>query len=63
MTGHDHGDYWLMKAFVDSVRLQDASLIQCSAAAALEAHLLVFAAERSRKENAVLNPSGDHIEW
>jgi len=73
--GHDFGDYYLMKDFIDAVGLNDVSFISstpeevfpfrlCSCileykliphvvVQTLESHIIVFRAEKARKENMV----------
>ena len=80
LTGHDFGDYYLMKDFVDAVGFNDPSFIsstpeevqyrtrhahkhahaQCRLheltvviAQTLESHVMVFRAEKARKDNVV----------
>lgn len=53
MMGHGGGDYGLMKSFVAAVAQRNPELILSGPEEALETHLTVFAAERSRRENRV----------
>jgi len=52
--GHGGGDYRLMQAFVAAVAAGDAKKILSDAATTLQTHLMVFAAEKARKENRVV---------
>jgi len=55
LTGHSYGDYYLVKAFMEAVQSGDQSKIKCNPEEAVESHLIVFAAEKARKENTVIN--------
>jgi hypothetical protein len=55
MRGHDFGDYWLAKNFFDAVSQNDPSKILSGPRESLESHLMVFAAEKSRRKNEVVN--------
>ncbi|KXH69972.1 MAG: oxidoreductase [Candidatus Thorarchaeota archaeon SMTZ-45] len=50
LEGHGGGDYGLIKAFVEAVSESDAERILSGPEETLESHLMVFAAEKSRKE-------------
>lgn len=52
-AGHGGGDYGLMDAFVSAVAANDPSLILSGPRESLESHLMVFAAERARREGRV----------
>jgi predicted dehydrogenase len=52
--GHGGGDYRLMQAFVAAVAGGDASKILSDAATTLQTHMMVFAAEKARRENRVV---------
>jgi len=52
--GHGGGDYRLMQAFVAAVASSNASKILSDAATTLQTHLMVFAAEKARRENRVV---------
>lgn len=54
MSGHGGGDYYLMAHFIDAIRRNDASQILSGPKETLESHLMVFAAERARRESAVI---------
>lgn len=54
LSGHDGGDYTIMSAFVDAVRSGDPSFILSGPAETLETHLMVFAAETSRRQGSVV---------
>ena len=54
LGGHGGGDYGLMEAFVESVANGDASSIRSGPEESLESHLMVFAAEKSRREGTVV---------
>lgn len=55
LTGHGGADWFLIDSFVRAVALGDASLIATSGRDALASHVLVFAAERARREDIVLS--------
>lgn len=55
LGGHGGGDYGLMDRFVSAVANNDPSLILSGAEESLETHRMVFAAERSRLENKVVD--------
>lgn len=52
-SGHGGGDYGIMQEFVRTLR--DGGESRTSAAVSLQSHLICFAAERSRKENIVVD--------
>ncbi|XP_074857056.1 putative oxidoreductase YteT isoform X2 [Carettochelys insculpta] len=54
LMGHDGADYYLMDSFISAVAENKPSLIQTGPEATLQTHLLVFEAEKSRKENRVV---------
>ena len=54
LGGHGGGDYGLMASFVDAVATGDAGRILSGPAETLESHLMVFAAERARREGRVV---------
>ncbi len=53
LGGHGGGDYALMDAFVQAVAEQNPGLILSGPDETLESHLMVFAAERARREARV----------
>lgn len=53
-SGHGGGDYGLMARFVEAVEKRDPGLILSGPDESLETHLTVFAAERARRENLVV---------
>ena len=53
--GHGGGDFVLIKTFIKAVINNDKSIIFSGAEETLESHLIVFAAEKSRKNNIVVN--------
>jgi hypothetical protein len=55
MAGHGGGDWYLMDSFIAAVAFNDPSLILSGPKETLESHLLVFAAEKARLENIVVN--------
>ncbi|RJT33299.1 Gfo/Idh/MocA family protein [Rahnella woolbedingensis] len=55
MGGHGGGDYYLMAHFIDAVSSNDASQILSGPKETLESHLMVFAAERARREGVVVS--------
>jgi hypothetical protein len=52
--GHGGGDYGLMTAFVSAVSHDDPSRILSGPDETLESHLMVFSAEKARRENRVV---------
>ncbi|XP_054857910.1 uncharacterized protein LOC129344994 isoform X2 [Eublepharis macularius] len=54
LGGHDGADFDLMESFVAAVADNNPSLIRSGAEDTLNSHLLVFEAERARKENRVV---------
>ena len=54
LSGHGGGDLGLMEAFVKAVAERDPSLILSGIDETLESHLMVFAAEESRKNGTVV---------
>ncbi|XP_067659164.1 putative oxidoreductase YteT isoform X1 [Haliotis asinina] len=58
--GHGGADYHLIHTFVTAMRENNPELIETGADDTLNSHLLVFAAEKARKENCVvtINPDG-----
>ena len=52
-SGHGGGDYGIMRDFIQALRSGGES--RTSAAVSLQSHLICFAAERSRRENTVVN--------
>ena len=53
LSGHGGGDGGLMEAFVSALEHNDPSRILSGPDVSLESHLMVFAAERSRKTGTV----------
>ena len=56
--GHGGGDWGLMDAFVRAVATGDRSAILTGPRTSLDAHLVVFAAERARREGVVADVPG-----
>ena len=54
LGGHGGGDYGLMESFVSAVAEDDPNRILSGPEETLESHLMVFAAERARRENRVV---------
>ena len=54
LTGHGGGDFGLMESFVKALAENDPSHILSGVDETLESHLMVFAAEESRKNNTVV---------
>jgi len=52
--GHGGGDYRLMQAFTAAIASGDRTKVVSGAQETLESHLMVFAAERSRREGRVV---------
>jgi predicted dehydrogenase len=55
LGGHGGGDYGLMDRFVQAVAENDRGCILSGPDESLESHLLVFASERARLDNTVVN--------
>jgi predicted dehydrogenase len=55
LGGHGGGDYGLMSAFVKAVSANDPSGLLSGPDETLESHLMVFAAERARREHRVID--------
>ena len=55
LSGHGGGDFGLMREFVTAVRTGDPKGILTGPTASLESHLIVFAAEESRKTGRVVD--------
>jgi len=54
MSGHGGGDWYLMDSFLAAVAFNDPSLILSGPRETLESHLIVFAAEKARRTNSVV---------
>jgi hypothetical protein len=54
LAGHGGGDYFLIKAFVEAIATGDRSRVLSGPDESLESHLMVFAAERARREGRVV---------
>ncbi|XP_053307358.1 uncharacterized protein LOC128469571 [Spea bombifrons] len=61
LMGHSGADYFLINSFISAVAKNDPSLIQTGPDATLRSHLLVFEAERSRKESCVVHLDHESI--
>lgn len=57
LTAHGGGDFGLMDAFVRAVSENDPAQIFSGIDETLESHLMVFAAEKARRENSVIQMS------
>ncbi|KAM4651902.1 putative oxidoreductase YteT [Discoglossus pictus] len=55
LRAHGGADYYLMSSFISAVGKNDPSLIQTGPDDTLRSHLLVFEAEKSRKESCVVH--------
>jgi len=55
MSGHGGGDWYLMDSFLAAVAFNDPSLILSGPHETLESHLIVFAAEKARRENNIVS--------
>ena len=53
--GHGGGDLGLIRSFVKAVREKDQSVLETDVKEILTSHLVVFAAEKSRKEGKVVS--------
>ena len=63
LSGHGGGDYGLMSAFIDAVASGDPARILSGPAETLESHLMVFAAERARRNGTVEKIMVDESRW
>jgi predicted dehydrogenase len=54
LSGHGGGDFGLMRQFVAAIRDGDTAAIRSGPAESLESHLIVFAAEKARKNGCVM---------
>ena len=54
LSGHGGGDSAIMDAFIQAVAKNDVSLLLSGPQESLETHLMVFAAEKARKESRVV---------
>jgi len=54
LGGHGGGDYGLMTSFVSAVAEDDPTKILSGPEETLESHVMVFAAERARREGRVV---------
>jgi hypothetical protein len=52
-SGHGGGDDGVVTAFLDAVRKGNPAAVKTGPAVSLESHLIVFAAERARKNGRV----------
>jgi hypothetical protein len=55
LGGHGGGDEGLMQAFVGAVAESNPALVLSGPSETLESHMMVFAAEKARRENRVVN--------
>lgn len=53
--GHGGGDLGLIRSFVEAVKKRDQSTLGTDVMDVLRSHLVVFAAEKSRKEGVVVD--------
>jgi len=54
LGGHGGGDFEIMRAFVEAVRQDDPGLLSSGPEETLETHMMVFAAEVSRRQDQVV---------
>ena len=54
-VGHGGGDEALSKVFVEAISKSDQSLLGVTAQEVFDSHLIVFAAEKSRKEGVMVD--------
>ncbi|KAM4703143.1 putative oxidoreductase YteT [Rhinophrynus dorsalis] len=59
LLAHSGADYYLINSFISAVANNDPSLIQTGPEETLRSHLLVFEAERSRRESCVVHLDND----
>ncbi|CAH2319782.1 PREDICTED: uncharacterized protein LOC108697669 isoform X1 [Pelobates cultripes] len=62
LMAHGGADYYLISSFISAVAKDDPSLIQTGPDETLRSHLLVFEAERSRRESCVVQFDDDDKE-
>ncbi|XP_077441443.1 2,7-anhydro-N-acetylneuraminate hydratase isoform X2 [Vanacampus margaritifer] len=55
LPGHSQADYYLIDSFISAVTNNDPLLIACGPEETLQSHLVVFEAERSRREGRVVH--------
>ena len=53
--GHGGGDLGLIRAFVEAVRTGQQSILETDVEEVLKSHLMVFAAEESRRKKQVID--------
>jgi len=63
MSGHGGGDWYLMDSFLAAVSFHDPSLILSGPHETLESHLIVFAAEKARRENTIVSTHDITGKW
>ncbi len=56
-TGHGGGDFGLIKSFITALSKNDKSYILSGVSETLESHLMVFAAEKARRQSCVVECS------
>jgi predicted dehydrogenase len=56
-TGHGGGDFGLIKSFITALTKNDKSYILSGPSETLESHLMVFAAEKARRQSCVIDCS------
>jgi len=54
LRGHGGADYFLIQGFVRAVHENNSNYILTDAKESLQSHLMVFAAEESRKTNTIV---------
>ncbi|XP_064598725.1 putative oxidoreductase YteT [Liolophura sinensis] len=57
LSGHGGADYRTIRSFLKALQTGDSSLLSTGPEESLRSHLLVFAAEKARKENRVISLS------
>lgn len=60
-TGHGGGDFGLIKSFITAISKNDKSYIISGVTETLESHLMVFAAEKARRQSCVIDCSNGKI--
>lgn len=58
LSGHGGADYFLISSFVAAIANDDATAILSGPEETLESHLMVFAAEQSRRKGVTVHLSG-----
>jgi predicted dehydrogenase len=55
LGGHDGSDFWIMHSIIQAILSKDSSFILTDVEDSFRSHLIVFAAEHSRKQNRIVD--------